>query len=178
MKENNPINKLEWNEIVKFLKNYGFIIERAKLYGGLKSAYDYGPLGTKIKDEIKQLWKEQFVDQEKLVHFIEGTILTQPKVLEASGYLQKFEDLKLTCPHCQRVEFFQKVYPEIDIKKLIQEIKNYFIYQNHFNMIVFLYNNIPKIINKLLNYKNGSGWKKYITIYLRVKGLEWLLLKQ
>ena len=118
MKEKKLINKLEWNEILKFLKDYGFIIESAKLYGGLKSAYDYGPLGTKIKDEIKQLWKEQFVDQEKLVHFIEGTILTQPKVLEASGHLQKFEDLKLTCPYCQRVEFFQKIYPEIDIKKI------------------------------------------------------------
>lgn len=122
MQTNHQDQRLSWEEIVKFLKDYGFIIESAKMYGGLKSAYDYGPLGNKIKDTIKQLWKREFVDQEQNVHLIESTILTKPKVLEASGHFDAFDDWLLTCTHCQRLECFNKQKPSVKESEVHQFI--------------------------------------------------------
>lgn len=100
MKQENNLPKISWIEVTKFLKDYGFIIENAKLYHGLKSTYDYGPLGVWIKEIIKQSWREWFVHKAKNIYFTESAISTKPEVLEGSGHVKKFTDVFIQCSTC------------------------------------------------------------------------------
>jgi glycyl-tRNA synthetase len=49
-------NILSQDQIVNFMKNYGFVFSNSEIYGGLANAWDYGPLGTSLKNNIKKLW--------------------------------------------------------------------------------------------------------------------------
>ena len=111
--------KLTWKEIIRFLKEYGFIIENANLYGGLKSNYDYGPLGTRIKNNIKKLWKKEFIDQEKNVYQSESSVFTLPSVLKASGHLAAFKESVAICLKCQTEFKTQENKQETTLEKKI-----------------------------------------------------------
>ncbi len=86
-----------FKEIVSFLKDKGFIFSGSEIYGGLSNSWDYGPLGALLKDNIKNLWKKQFIYTKDNVHFLDSSIFMNKKVWEASGHLSEFDDPVIEC---------------------------------------------------------------------------------
>ncbi len=89
----------ENNDLVKistFCKKKGFIFRAAEIYGGISGFFDYGPLGTELKNNIKNLYWQKFIQQREDMTGQDGSIITNPKVWEASGHVSCFGDLILT----------------------------------------------------------------------------------
>ena len=88
------------SEFAKFLKNEGFIFQSNEIYGGVKGFYDFGPLGSLMKFNIKNLWLEDVVFKEKNIYLIESSILNPEKTFQASGHLENFFDELVECSKC------------------------------------------------------------------------------
>lgn len=87
-------------KLVAFAKHRGFIFPGSEIYGGLANSWDYGPLGVELKNNIRQLWWHTFVRQRGDVVGIDGAILMNPKVWEASGHVETFHDPLIECKKC------------------------------------------------------------------------------
>lgn len=83
-------------EMAIFCKKKGFVYPTAEIYGGLAGFWDYGPLGVELKNNIMQHWWKIFVRNRSDVVGIDGSIITNKKVWEASGHTTCFADLMLT----------------------------------------------------------------------------------
>lgn len=83
-------NKME--KIVGLCKRRGFIYPGSEIYGGLSGSWDFGPLGLKLKNNIKNLWWKKFVDEKENIFGIDAAIIMNPKVWEASGHVDTFTD--------------------------------------------------------------------------------------
>ncbi|MEK7606782.1 MAG: glycine--tRNA ligase [Patescibacteria group bacterium] len=87
-------------KIVSLCKRRGFIFPGSEIYGGLGGTWDYGPLGALMKNNIRELWKKRFVQERNDVEYIEGAILMNRRVWEASGHVEGFTDLLVECKKC------------------------------------------------------------------------------
>ncbi len=88
-------------EIISHLKDKGFVFQGSSIYGGLANSWDYGPLGTMLKNNIKELWKKFFIDQQENIYHLDSSIILNPKVWEASGHVGKFNDPMVDCKECK-----------------------------------------------------------------------------
>ncbi|MFW9924272.1 MAG: glycine--tRNA ligase [Candidatus Thorarchaeota archaeon] len=89
----------------------GFVFPTGEIYGGLGGAFDYGPLGTLMRQKIVSFWRNYFVKSEG--HFeIEGAIILPEKVFEASGHLAKFNDPLVQCKECKSMFRADKIIEE------------------------------------------------------------------
>jgi len=93
-------DKTTIDEMATFCKKKGFIFLNSEIYGGLKGFFDYGPLGSDMKKNLKDSWWKFHVQDREDVVGIDGSIITHPKVWEASGHVANFEDLMLECTKC------------------------------------------------------------------------------
>src|SRR5690554_4483650 len=80
------------DKIVQYSKNYGFIYQGSEIYGGLANTWDYGPLGSLLKENIKKAWKYYFVQIEANNVLLDSSILLNTQVWQASGHLGGFSD--------------------------------------------------------------------------------------
>lgn len=87
---------LSIEEMTAFCKRKGFVYPTAEIYGGLAGFWDFGPLGVELKNNIKRNWWKTFVHNRTDVFGIDGAIITNRKVWEASGHAANFADLMLT----------------------------------------------------------------------------------
>ncbi len=87
-------------KFVAWLKHRGFIFPGSEIYGGLANSWDYGPLGVELKNNIRQLWWRTFVHGRPDMVGIEGALLMNPKVWEASGHVATFHDPLVECKKC------------------------------------------------------------------------------
>lgn len=83
-------------DMAAFCKRKGFVYPTAEIYGGLAGFWDFGPLGVELKNNIKREWWRRFVHQRTDIFGIEGSIITNRKVWEASGHAANFADFMLT----------------------------------------------------------------------------------
>ncbi len=83
-------------EMAAFCKRKGFVYPTAEIYGGLAGFWDFGPLGVELKNNIKRQWWKHFVQNRNDIFGIDGSIITNRKVWEASGHAACFADLMLT----------------------------------------------------------------------------------
>lgn len=90
------------DSIVNLAKRRGFIFPSAEIYGGFGGFWDWGPLGVLLKNNIKQEWWKTFVQERNDVVGLDGSIVTNPKVWEASGHAQGFADQLVECTKCHR----------------------------------------------------------------------------
>lgn len=91
-------------KILELAKRRGIFWPSYEIYGGVGGLYDIGPVGTKIKNKIIQLWKKIFVeDNKEFVVEIETPIIGPQKVFEASGHVESFTDPIIECNKCHRV---------------------------------------------------------------------------
>ncbi|MEX2577621.1 MAG: glycine--tRNA ligase [Verrucomicrobiales bacterium] len=84
-------------KIVSLCKRRGFIFQSAELYGGLNGCWDYGPLGTELKRNLKDYWWRKNVQEREDIVGLDGSILTHQEVLKASGHVGGFSDPMCDC---------------------------------------------------------------------------------
>jgi len=89
------------DKIVALAKGRGFIYSGSEIYGGLANAWDYGPLGVELKNNIKQAWWRKFVQESPYNVGIDSGILLNTAVWEASGHLGGFTDPLMDCKACK-----------------------------------------------------------------------------
>lgn len=80
------------DKIVALAKRRGFVFQTSSIYGGLANNYDYGPYGSLLKNNIRDLWWKKFVTSREDVIGLDGAILMQAKVWEASGHTGSFNE--------------------------------------------------------------------------------------
>ena len=89
-------------KIVALCKNRGFIFPGSDIYGGLANSWDYGPLGSLMKQNIKAAWWKKFVQESPTNVGLDAGILMNPRVWEASGHVVNFNDPLIDCKSCKR----------------------------------------------------------------------------
>jgi glycyl-tRNA synthetase len=94
-------NTQRMEKIVSLCKRRGFIFQSSEIYGGLNGVWDYGPLGTELKNNLKQYWWKVIVRDRDDVVGLDGSILTLPAVLKASGHVDTFTDPMVDCRTCK-----------------------------------------------------------------------------
>ena len=87
-------------KIVSLAKRKGFVFPSSEIYGGIESVWDYGPLGALMRENIRKEWRKRFVQQKDNIVLIEGMVLMNPKVWEASGHIENFTDPLFECKEC------------------------------------------------------------------------------
>jgi glycyl-tRNA synthetase len=88
--------------IVNLCKRRGIVMPSSEIYGGLRSAWDWGPLGVELKRNVKDQWWKAMVHRRGDVVGLESSILMSPKVWEASGHVATFTDPLVECTHCHK----------------------------------------------------------------------------
>src|SRR5210317_2079601 len=89
-------------KIVSLCKRKGFIFQSAELYGGLNGCWDYGPLGSELKRNLKEYWWRKNVQERDDIVGLDGSILTHQDVLKASGHVGGFSDPMVDCKVCKK----------------------------------------------------------------------------
>ncbi len=91
---------IDFDTIVNLAKKRGFVFQSSEIYGGLRSAYDYGPLGVELLRNVKEQWWHSMVRMRDDVVGIDSAIIQSPSVWEASGHLASFTDPLVECTNC------------------------------------------------------------------------------
>lgn len=87
-------------QVTALAKRRGFIFPSSEIYGGLANAYDYGPLGVELLRNLRNYWWQEFVEKREEIYGLEASILTNPRVWEASGHTSSFSDALIECKAC------------------------------------------------------------------------------
>ncbi|MCI8346964.1 MAG: glycine--tRNA ligase [Bacilli bacterium] len=95
------MDKLTMEKLVNYSKQYGFIFQGSEIYGGLANTWDYGPLGARLKNNIKDTWRKRFIQERKNAYEVDAAILMHPRVWEASGHVESFSDPLVDCKECK-----------------------------------------------------------------------------
>ena len=94
------VSKLD--EVVSLAKRRGFVLPAGEIYGGTRSAWDYGPLGVALKDNIKREWWRSMVVTRGDVVGVDTSIILPPAVWVASGHVSVFNDPLIECLNCHK----------------------------------------------------------------------------
>lgn len=89
-------------KIVSLCKRRGIVFQNSEIYGGIQGFYDYGPIGSLLKNNWKSLWLKNNVQERSDIVLIDGAIITHPKVWEASGHVKNFGDELIECKSCHK----------------------------------------------------------------------------
>jgi len=95
------MEKMTMEKMVNLCKQYGFIFQGSEIYGGLANTWDYGPLGARLKNNIKDAWRKRFIQERKNSYELDADILMHPRVWEASGHVSSFSDPLVDCKECK-----------------------------------------------------------------------------
>jgi len=87
-------------KLVAFLKSTGYVYQGSEIYGGLANAWDYGPLGVELKNNLKRYWWKRFIQESVYNVGIDSGILMNPEVWVASGHIANFTDPLTDCKSC------------------------------------------------------------------------------
>ncbi len=88
--------------VVNLCKRRGFIFQSSEIYGGTRSAWDYGPNGVELKDNIRRQWWQHMVRGRDDVVGLDSSIILAPQVWEASGHVNAFVDPLTECKKCHK----------------------------------------------------------------------------
>lgn len=86
------MSEVTLEEIVSLCKRRGFVFQASEIYGGIAGFYDYGPLGVELVNNIKQEWWKAMVREHDNIFGVDGAIIQNPKLWEASGHVAGFTD--------------------------------------------------------------------------------------
>jgi len=104
-------NKATMDKLTSLCKRRGFIFQSSEIYGGLASAWDYGPLGIELKNRIQRLWWKEMTQLHDNIVGIDAAIMMHPRVWEASGHVTNFTDPLVDCKGCKQ-RFREDQLPE------------------------------------------------------------------
>ena len=101
-------NKLSIDEMASFCKKKGFIVKSGEIYGGFQGFFDYLFLGAELKKNLKDSWWNFHVREREDIEGIDGAIITNPEVWKASGHVDSFSDVLITCKKCKKADKVDK----------------------------------------------------------------------
>ena len=131
------MNLVTLDAIVSLAKRRGFVFQGSEIYGGLRSVWDFGPLGIELKRTIKDVWWKHMIHQREDIEGIDSAILMHPSVWEASGHVSGFTDPLVECKTCHnrfredQIEDI-KICPEKGCEGKLTESKQFnLMFQTH-----------------------------------------------
>ena len=95
------MEKITMEKMVNLCKQYGFIFQGSEIYDGLANTWDYGPLGSRLKNNIKDAWRKRFIQERPNAYEVDADILMHPRVWKASGHVDSFADPLTDCRECK-----------------------------------------------------------------------------
>ena len=108
------MSQITMKDLVNYAKTYGFIYQGSEIYGGLANTWDYGIVGARLKNNLKDIWRKFFSQLRDNAYEIDASILMHPKVWEASGHIKNFSDPLLDCKGCKMRVRADKLIEEFD----------------------------------------------------------------
>ncbi len=100
-KPNAKANAERMEKIVSLCKERGFVFQSSEIYGGLNGCWDYGPLGVELKRNLKEFWWRRMTRERDDIVGLDGSILMNRKVWQASGHEATFSDPMTDCRSCK-----------------------------------------------------------------------------
>ncbi len=94
------MSEVTLDDIVSLCKRRGFVFQASDIYGGLAGFYDYGPLGVELVNKLKAEWWSAMVTESDNIFGVDGAIIQNPKLWEASGHVAGFTDPLVDCKTC------------------------------------------------------------------------------
>lgn len=108
------------DQLVSLCKRRGFIFPGSEIYGGLANSWDYGHLGTELKNAIRDWWWQRFVQKRQDMVGLDAAILTNQRIWEASGHIANFNDAMVDCKNCKarhRADhLIENAYPDVKVE--------------------------------------------------------------
>ncbi|MEV4387979.1 glycine--tRNA ligase [Micromonospora sp. NPDC049580] len=95
-----PVDRID--AVVSLAKRRGFVFPSSEIYGGTRSAWDYGPLGVELKENVRRQWWKTMVQQRDDVVGLDSAVILARKVWEASGHIAEFVDPLTECQFCHK----------------------------------------------------------------------------
>ncbi len=89
------------DKIVNLCKSRGYIYPGSEIYGGLANTWDYGPLGSELKNNVKAAWRKKFIQEQPNIVGLDAAILMNPETWVASGHVGGFSDPLIDCKECK-----------------------------------------------------------------------------
>ena len=127
--------KFEFDKVCNHFITSGYYYQGSEIYGGLSNTWDYGPLGSEIKMNIRKMWWKKFVQECPMNVGIDAAILMNPKVWEATGHVSTFNDPLIDCKKCKQRfradQLIEAEFPDVDVNAMTNEQMMDFIHQNH-----------------------------------------------
>ena len=88
-------------KLVSLCKRRGFVYQSSEIYGGLSGAWDYGPLGVELKNNVKDYWWKEMTRLNDNIVGLDAAIMMHPDVWKASGHVDNFSDPMVDCKQCK-----------------------------------------------------------------------------
>ncbi|HET9654914.1 MAG TPA: glycine--tRNA ligase [Kineosporiaceae bacterium] len=97
-----PSSEARLEAVVNLCKRRGFVYPCGEIYGGTRSAWDYGPLGVELKDNVKRQWWRAMITSREDVVGLDSSVILPRQVWAASGHVEAFVDPLVECQSCHR----------------------------------------------------------------------------
>ncbi len=105
------------DSVVNLSKRRGFVYPSSEIYGGSRSAWDYGPLGVELKENVRRQWWKAMVTGRDDIVGLDSAVILAPQVWEASGHVATFSDPLTECQHCHRRYRADQLEEEFEARK-------------------------------------------------------------
>ena len=92
-----------FDKVTSLAKRRGFVFPSSEIYGGLANVWDWGPAGTLLKNNIRDLWWKRFVLGREDIVGIDSSTILRPEVWSASGHLSGFNEALVDCKNCKNI---------------------------------------------------------------------------
>ena len=127
--------KFEFDKLCNHFIVSGYYFQGSEIYGGLSNTWDYGPLGSEIKQNIRKMWWKKFVQESTTNVGIDAAIMMNPKVWEATGHVATFNDPLIDCKSCKQRfradQLIENEFPDVDVNGMTNDQMMAFIRENH-----------------------------------------------
>lgn len=101
MSDNKQTTNVSLEKLVSLAKRRGFVFQASEIYGGLSGFWDYGPYGVEMVNRIKEMWWKEYVKKQPNIYGVDGAIIQNPKLWQASGHVDGFNDPLVDCKNCK-----------------------------------------------------------------------------
>src|SRR5574344_1298496 len=122
-------------KIVSLCKRRGFVFQSSEIYGGQAGAWDYGPLGIALKNNIQRAWWKEMTQLHDNIVGLDAAILMHPRVWEASGHVENFTDPLVDCKKCKMRFRADQIDPDQPAKKTRPEGRGELTDTRKFNLM-------------------------------------------
>ncbi|CAC11352.1 glycyl-tRNA synthetase related [Thermoplasma acidophilum] len=111
---------MSFDDVIELAKRRGFFWPSYMIYGGSSGFYDYGPLGTLLKDNIIAAWKREYAREGAI--FLDTPVISPADVFRASGHLEKFSDIAVKCSKCGTPYKFESLIKSLGINEIAKTV--------------------------------------------------------